>query len=61
MINNVYYFIIEIIIFNFIFLIVFIMAYDVTTEWDDIHRKLGNYEALPIEKKEHEYTKEYIE
>lgn len=37
------------------------MAYDVTSEWDDIHWKLGNYEPLPIEKKEHEYTKEYID
>ena len=28
------------------------MAYDVTSEWDDIHRKLGNYEPLPEEKKQ---------
>lgn len=60
MINNEYYFIKDIEIIFFL-IVVFIMAYDVTTEWDDIHRKLGNYEALPIEKKEHEYTKEYIE
>lgn len=37
------------------------MAYDVTTEWDDIHRKLGNYEALPEEKKQEEFIKENIE
>ncbi len=37
------------------------MAYDVTSQWDDIHRKLGNYEPLPVVKKEHEFTKEYIE
>lgn len=37
------------------------MAYDVTSEWDDIHRKLGNYEPLPVEKKQWEYVKENIE
>lgn len=37
------------------------MAYDVTTQWDDIHRKLGNYEELPKEKTQAEYTKEAIE
>jgi len=34
------------------------MAYDVTSQWDDIHRKLGNYEELPVEKKQFEHTKE---
>jgi hypothetical protein len=37
------------------------MAYDVTSQWDDIHRKLGNYEELPKEKKQAEYSKEAIE
>ena len=37
------------------------MAYNVTSQWDDIHRKLGNYEELPVEKKQEEYTKEAIE
>lgn len=37
------------------------MAYDVTSQWDDIHRKLGNYEELPVEKKQIEYTKEALE
>ena len=36
------------------------MAYDVTSQWDDIHRKLGNYEPLPVIKKESEYTKENL-
>lgn len=36
------------------------MAYDVTSEWDDIHRKLGNYEALPYVKPEEEYVQENI-
>ncbi len=36
------------------------MAYDVTSQWDDIHWKLGNYEPLPIIKSEHEYTLENI-
>ena len=37
------------------------MAWDVTTEWDDIHRKLGNYEELPVEKSQKEHTKENLE
>lgn len=37
------------------------MAYDVTSQWDDIHRKLGNYEELPVEKKQSEYTQEALE
>jgi len=37
------------------------MAYDVTSQWDDIHRKLGNYEELPVEKKQSEYTKEAVD
>lgn len=37
------------------------MAYDVTSEWDDIHRKIGNYEPLPEEKKQEEYVKENID
>lgn len=37
------------------------MAYDVTSQWDDIHRKLGNYEELPKEKKQAEYTQEALE
>ena len=37
------------------------MAYDVTTEWDDNHRKLGNYEALPEKKTQAEYTNEAVE
>lgn len=31
------------------------MAYDVTSQWDDIHRRLGNYEPLPVVKKQSEY------
>ena len=37
------------------------MAWDVTTQWDDIHRKLGNYEPLPEKKTEKECTEENIE
>jgi thiol-disulfide isomerase/thioredoxin len=37
------------------------MAYDVTSQWDDIHRRLGNYEELPVEKKQAEFSKEAIE
>lgn len=37
------------------------MAYNVTSQWDDIHRKLGNYSELPVEKEQAEYTKEAIE
>lgn len=37
------------------------MAYNVTSEWDDIHRKLGNYEPLPVVKKQEEFVKENIE
>ena len=37
------------------------MAYNVTTEWDDIHRKLGNYEELPYEKPQHEFVQENID
>lgn len=37
------------------------MAYNVTSEWDDIHRKIGNYEPLPEVKKQEEYVKENIE
>lgn len=33
------------------------MAYDVTSQWDDIHRKLGNYEELPVVTKEWEHSK----
>lgn len=36
------------------------MAWNVTTEWDDIHRKLGNYEPLPVVKPQSEHTKENI-
>ena len=36
------------------------MAHDVTSEWDDIHRKLGNYEELPYVKPEEEYVQENI-
>lgn len=36
------------------------MAYDVTSQWDDIHRKLGNYEPLPLIKSEGEFTKENL-
>lgn len=37
------------------------MAYDVTSQWDDAHRRLGNYSALPVEKKQEEYTTEAID
>ena len=37
------------------------MAWNVTSEWDDIHRKLGNYEPLPVEKSQKEHTTENIE
>lgn len=37
------------------------MAYDVTSQWDDIHRQLGNYEPLPVEKTQKEFTDENIE
>jgi hypothetical protein len=37
------------------------MAYNVTSEWDDIHRKMGNYEPLPVIKSQAEHTKENIE
>jgi len=37
------------------------MAYNVTSEWDDIHRKIGNYEPLPVEKSQAEYTKENLQ
>ena len=37
------------------------MAYDVQSQWDDIHRRLGNYSQLPIEKKQSEYTKENVD
>jgi hypothetical protein len=37
------------------------MAYDVTSQWDDIHRKLGNYEELQKEKTQAEFSKEAIE
>jgi hypothetical protein len=36
------------------------MAYDVTSQWDDIHRQIGNYEPLPVEKTQKEYTDENI-
>ena len=36
------------------------MAHDVTSEWDDIHRKLGNYELLPEQITETECTNENI-
>ncbi len=36
------------------------MAYDVTTEWDDIHRKLGNYEPLPEVTPQEQFVKENI-
>lgn len=37
------------------------MAYNVTSEWDDIHRKIGNYEPLPVEKSQAEHTKENLQ
>lgn len=37
------------------------MAYDVTSQWDDIHRQLGNYEPLPVEKTQKEFTEENIQ
>lgn len=37
------------------------MANKVTTEWEDIHVKMGNYEPRMIEKPQAEYTKEGIE
>lgn len=37
------------------------MAYDVTSQWDDAHRKLGNYAPLPVEKKQEEYTTEAMD
>lgn len=37
------------------------MAYDVTSQWDDIHRQLGNYEPLPVEKTQKEFTDEHIQ
>jgi hypothetical protein len=37
------------------------MAYDVTSQWDDIHRQLGNYEPLPVEKTQAEFTNENID
>jgi hypothetical protein len=37
------------------------MAYDVTSQWDDIHRKLGNYEELPHETKQFEFSKAAIQ
>lgn len=37
------------------------MAYDVTSQWDDIHRQLGNYEPIPVEKTQKEFTEENIQ
>lgn len=37
------------------------MANGVTTEWEDIHVKLGNYRPRPKETPESEYTKAAIE
>ena len=37
------------------------MAYDVTSQWDDIHRELGNYEKLPEKVTEAECTNENID
>lgn len=37
------------------------MAWNVTTEWDDIHRKIGNYEPLPEIKPQNEHTIENIQ
>jgi hypothetical protein len=37
------------------------MANGVTTEWEDIHVKLGNYAPRPYEKPQSEYTTEAIE
>ena len=37
------------------------MANKVTTEWEDIHVKLGNYDPRMVEKPQAEYTKEGIE
>lgn len=37
------------------------MAYDVTTEWDDIHVKLGNYEPRPKETTQSELTQQALE
>ena len=37
------------------------MAYNVTSQWDDIHRRLGNYEELPVETTQAELTMEAVE
>lgn len=37
------------------------MANGVTSEWEDIHVKLGNYVPRPYEKPQSEYTAEAIE
>ena len=37
------------------------MAHDVTSEWDDIHRRLGNYEPLPVMKSQAEHSREAVE
>lgn len=36
------------------------MAYNVTSEWDDIHRKIGNYEPLPEVKPQSEFIEDNI-
>lgn len=37
------------------------MAWNVQTEWDDIHRKIGNYEPLPFEQSQKAITAENIQ
>ena len=37
------------------------MAYNVTSEWDDIHRRIGNYEPLPEKIPQSKYIKENID
>lgn len=37
------------------------MANGITSEWEDIHVKLGNYVARPYEKPQSEYTAEAID
>lgn len=37
------------------------MAHNVTSQWDDAHRRLGNYSELPKEKPQEEYTNEALD
>ena len=37
------------------------MAYNVTSEWDDIHVRLGNYEPHPKETTQAEFTKQALD